>query len=388
MQLSMIAAVFRKEGTDLLRDRRTLISMIVIPVLVMPMLMVVITKVMSNVQKRAEQEAKSMAVAVRVNTPAIRNAIETVGYKLVQKSDLRAAIQNKEVSAAVEETPGQGAPAFNVYADESNQTSSFAAGQIREALTRLKDSEVRDSLRKSGLPESVLNPFVIKPVNIAPQSKMAGMVWGSILGYILLLMMFTGGIYPAIDMTAGEKERKTLEPFLATPIGRGEIVVGKIVTAIAVISVTAVLTLTSMIVSLKTFSSGDMAKVLSVVPLDARGIALIVLTILPLAVFAASIMIAIAMFARSYKEGQSYLTPLTLIVIFPAFIGGMPGLKMTAALYLIPIFNASQVIRTVLMGEVTAQPFLITLAANLVYAAIAAYIARSRFEDENVLFRT
>jgi sodium transport system permease protein len=388
MRLSMIAAVFRKEGTDLLRDRRTLISMVAIPVLVMPLLMIAITKLMANVQKHAEEEAKSMAVAIRVNTPAVREAIEKIGYRVVEKTDLRAAVQNKEVSAAVDESKIQGIPAIEVYADESNQTSSFAAGRIREGLTRLKDQQIRESLRKSGVPESVLNPFVVNPVNIAPQRKMAGMVWGSILGYMLLLMMFTGGIYPAIDMTAGEKERKTLEPFLASPIGRGEIVVGKIVTAIAVIVVTALLTLTSMMVSLKAFSSGDMAKVLSVVPLDAQGVALIVLTVLPLAVFAASIMIAIAMFARSYKEGQSYLTPLTLIVIFPAFLGGMPGLKMTAAMYLIPIFNASQVIRTVLMGEVAARPFFITLAANLVYASIAAYIARSRFENENVLFRT
>jgi sodium transport system permease protein len=388
MQLSMIAAVFRKEMTDLLRDRRTLISMVAIPVLVMPLLMIVMTRVMANLQKQAEQEAKSMAVAIRVSTPAAREAIEKIGYRVVEKPDLRVAVQNKEVSAGVEEARVQGLPAFNVYADESNQTSSFAAGRIRDALGRLKDAQIRESLRKSGVPESVLNPFVVAPVNIAPERKMAGMVWGSILGYILLLMMFTGGIYPAIDMTAGEKERKTLEPFLATPIGRGEIVVGKIITAISVIVVTALLTLTSMMVSLKAFSSGDMAKVFSVVPLDAQGVALIVLTVLPLAVFAASIMIAIAMFARSYKEGQSYLTPLTLIVIFPAFLGGMPGLKMTAALYLIPIFNASQVIRTVLMGDVTARPFFITLGANLVYASIAAYIARSRFENENVLFRT
>ncbi len=388
MQVSMIAAVFRKEGTDLIRDRRTLISMVAIPILVMPVLMIIITRVMANVQEQAEQEAKSMAVAIRVTTPAARQAVEATGYRVVEKPDLRAAVQNKEVSAAVEETGFRQTRIFNVYADESNQTSSFAAVRIREALGRFKEFQVRALLRQSGVPESVLNPFVVNGINIAPERKMAGMVWGSILGYVLLLMMFTGGLYPAIDMTAGEKERKTLEPFLATPAGRAEIVAGKIIAAIAVIFVTAVLTLASLMFSLKAFGSGDMAKTLSVVPLDAQGLGLILLTVLPLAIFAASIMIAIALFARSYKEGQSYLTPLTMIVILPAFLGGIPGLKMTLALYLIPIFNASQVIRSVLMGEVTAGPFLLTFAANLVYAAIAAHIARSRFENESVLFRT
>jgi sodium transport system permease protein len=389
MQLPMIAAVYRKEMMDLLRDRRTLMSMVVIPVLVMPLLMVLMTRVVSTIQKRSAEESKTMPIAAHVKTPAVLEAIRQVGYQIVAKSDLRAAVEKKEISAAVEETTGpKNNPELNVYQDESNPTSAFAGGKIRDALANLKDVQVRAALRKSGVPESVLSPFDVKPVNVAPVRKMAGMIWGSILGYLILLMMFSGGMYPVIDMTAGEKERKTLEPFLSTPIGRGEIVAGKTLAAITAIFTTAVLTLSSMVFSLKSFSSGDSAKMLSVVPLDAQAVILIILTVLPLAVFAASVMIAIAMFARSFKEGQSYLTPLILIVIFPALIGGMPGLKLTTALYLIPIFNASQVIRTILMGEVMMTPFLVTIFANLVYAGIAAYIARTRFENESVLFRT
>ncbi len=389
MRLPMIAAVYRKEMMDLLRDRRTLISMVAIPVLVMPLLMVVMTKVMSNVQERSEEESKTMAIAARVKTPAVLEAIRKAGYKMVDKSDLRAAVEQKEISVAVEETTGpKNILELNVIEDESNPASSFVAAKIRAALAALKEVRIRASLQRSGVPESVLSPFEVKQVNVAPARRMAGKIWGSILGYLILLMMFSGGMYPVIDMTAGEKERKTLEPFLSTPIGRGEIVAGKILAAITAIFTTAVLTLSSMVFSLKSFTTGQAAKELSVVPLDAGAVALIMLTVLPLAVFAASLMIAIAMFARSFKEGQSYLTPLILIVIFPAFLGGMPGLKLTTALYLIPIFNASQVIRTILMGEVTMLPFLVTLFANLVYAGIAAYIARTRFEDESVLFRT
>lgn len=389
MRLPMIAAVYRKEMMDLLRDRRTLISMVAIPVLVMPLLMVVMTKVMSNVQERSEEESKTMAIAARVKTPAVLEAIRKAGYKMVDKSDLRAAVEQKEISVAVEETTGpKNILELNVIEDESNPASSFVAAKIRAALAALKEERIRASLQRSGVPESVLSPFEVKQVNVAPARRMAGKIWGSILGYLILLMMFSGGMYPVIDMTAGEKERKTLEPFLSTPIGRGEIVAGKILAAITAIFTTAVLTLSSMVFSLKSFTTGQAAKELSVVPLDAGAVALIMLTVLPLAVFAASLMIAIAMFARSFKEGQSYLTPLILIVIFPAFLGGMPGLKLTTALYLIPIFNASQVIRTILMGEVTMLPFLVTLFANLVYAGIAAYIARTRFEDESVLFRT
>ncbi len=222
---------------------------------------------------------------------------------------------------------------------------------------------------------------------------MAGAMWGTMLGYILLLLMFTGGMYPAIDMTAGEKERKTLELYLSSPATRSEIVLGKILAAMTAIFLTAMLTLISIAFSIRNggLAGGknpQMEAMLKTIPLDGHALLLITATILPLAVLAASIMIAIAILARSFKEGQTYLTPLALIVIFPALIGGMPGLQFTNAMALIPIFNASQVIRSTLLGDLTATNFLITTGANLVYAGAAFWFASRRFEDETVLFRT
>jgi sodium transport system permease protein len=107
-----------------------------------------------------------------------------------------------------------------------------------------------------------------------------------------------------------------------------------------------------------------------------------------MAIFAASLMFTIALFARSFKEGQSYLTPLALLVVFPALLGGLPGLHLTPVLCLIPIFNASMMIRSVLLGDASMVNFGVTLAANLAYAAIAFVIATRQFEKESVLFRS
>ena len=158
------------------------------------------------------------------------------------------------------------------------------------------------------------------------------------------------------------------------------------------IFITAILTLGSMAYSLKGSSlsskSPEVQEMMRTIPLDAHSLTLIAITLLPLAMFAASLMFAIALFARSYKEGQSYLTPLLLVVIFPALMGGMSGLEMTPLLCLIPIFNASQMIRGILLGDVTIANFAITMAANLFYAAIAFVIATRTFEKESVLFRS
>ena len=106
------------------------------------------------------------------------------------------------------------------------------------------------------------------------------------------------------------------------------------------------------------------------------------------ALFAASVMFAIALMARSSKEAQTYLMPLVFVVIFPALLGGLPGLEVSPALYLIPIFNTSQIIHGILLGDVSMVNYGITLAANLTYAGIAFVLATRMFQDERVLFRS
>jgi sodium transport system permease protein len=388
MRFSMITTIYRKEMLDMLRDRRTMISMVVVPLVVFPLVISVMLRFSSRLEQNAETEARSMGIAARVTTPSVREALEKTGLAVKDKEDLRAAVEKKEVAASVEEKPG----VIEIYVDSSNPTSGAAGDKIRIALTELKDQRIRESLRTSGIPESVLTPFTVKRTNIAGERKMAGSVWGTMLGYIVLLLMFTGGMYPIIDMTAGEKERKTLEAFLASPAARREIVMGKTLAAMTAIFLTAMLTLGSMVYSLRnnriSTKSEEMRNMMRTIPLDANTLAMIIAVLIPVAVFAASVMFAIALFARSFKEGQSYLTPLMLLVIFPALLGGLPGLQLTPAMCLIPIFNASLVIRSILLGEVSTVNFAVTVGSNLLWAAVAFVIATRQFEKESVLFRT
>jgi sodium transport system permease protein len=388
MRFPMIQAIYQKEMLDMFRDRRTMISMLVVPIVVLPLVFALMVRFTSRVEENAETEARTLGIAARVTTPSVREALEKAGYPIREKESLRTAVEKKEVSAAVEERQG----VIEIYVDSSNPTSSAAGDKIRIALSDLKDQTIRESLRTSGIPESVLTPFIVKRTNIAGERKMAGAIWGTMLGYILLLLMFTGGMYPVIDMTAGEKERKTLEAFLASPAARREIVVGKTLAAMTAIFLTALLTLGSMVYSLKnnriSSKSEAMKQMMGTIPLDPGTIAMILATLIPVAIFAASLMFAIALFARSFKEGQSYLTPLALLVIFPALLGGLPGLQLTPLLCLVPIFNASMVIRGIMLGELSNVNFAVALAANVLYAAIAMTIATRQFDKESVLFRS
>jgi sodium transport system permease protein len=221
---------------------------------------------------------------------------------------------------------------------------------------------------------------------------MSGMIIGNLIGYLFVTFIFMGAMYPAIDMTAGEKERRTMEMLLSSPAGRGEIVSGKILVAITMSLITSALTIISFGVSfyfgLKGIRSNRQPQPIMEIPLDAKTFALIFAAIIPLAVLSGTLMIAIATLAKSFKEAQSYLSPLLLIAIMPAMVSLIPGVKLNAWMAFIPVVNFSQLTKELMLGDWTWTGFTLTLLSNLIYAAIAFTGAVMVFKNERVLFRT
>src|SRR5262249_11367150 len=192
--------------------------------------------------------------------------------------------------------------------------------------------------------------------------------------------------------TAGEKERRTIEMLLSSPAGSGEIVSGKILVAITMSLITSALTIISFGVSfyfgVRGFRSIRQPQLIMEIPLDTKTFALIFISIIPLAILSATLMIAISTFAKSFKEAQSYLTPLLLVAIMPATVSLLPGFKLNAGMAFIPIVNFSQLIKELMLGDWSWTGFTLTLLSNLIYAAIAFTAAVKVFKNERILFRT
>ncbi len=390
MHLSSVLPIYRKEMLDMARDRRTLVSMIVVPLVSIPLLFLVMSKFMSSAGRQAEQAPATIAVAEPDRLPGLLNALAGAGFKLVAKRDLKAAVANKEIAAGVEPValPG-GAIEVRIYADLTRQPSQVAATKLRTALDGFRETSVRLELIRLGVPESVLIPFTVKRVNTAPAAKMGAAFWGGVLGYSVVIFMFSGAMYPAIDMTAGEKERRTLEALLSAPAGRDGIILGKLLAATTSVAVTAVLAITSLVFSFRVLHINDaqFREAAGQLPLNAHNVALMGLALLPLCALSASLMIAIALFAKGFKEAQSYLTPLIMAAMFPIIVSFVP-LQLTPATALIPLLNVSQLIKEIFLGEVGTTVFAIAMTANAVYAALAFFAAVRIFNDEWVLFRT
>jgi len=393
MNLKIVRTIYAKEMLDMFRDRRSLISMIVVPVIAMPGIFTVVHYFTENLGKKAIQESRLIGVSANVAPQSVRDALQSAGFTIAPQTDARAAVEKKSVAAAIDKEQGtDGGAQIVIFVDKTREASSIAGEKIAAVLDRLKLDQVRGSLRGLGVSEGVLDPFTVTSINVAPEQKMAGFILGSVLGYAVLLLMFTGGMYPAIDMTAGEKERHTLEPLLASPASREEIILGKIFAVTTASFLTAMLTIASLLVSIQRMGMGrggaDLEKLVSRASPDAGTVALVLLTLVPTALFAASVMIAIALFARGFKEAQSLLTPVVMVVVVPAVVGMLPGLELNVGLALIPVFNVSQLIKEIVLGEYSKLSFLTAFASNVFYALVAFWISVRIFKTESVLFRS
>lgn len=377
---------------DMVRDHRTLLSMVVVPVAALPLLMMFIGRLIAVIEQKAGAKAETIAVSGAERVPGLLNALAGAGLKFVPKEDLEAAMERKEIAAGVEAVePPDGRKEVRIYADLTRRDSEMAAQRIRAALDQFKETNAKIRLREMGIPDDVLSPFTVRRINVA-QKKMAGFVWGSALGYLVVLLMFSGGMYAAIDLTAGEKERRTLEVLLSAPAGRGQIILAKILATTTAVFLTAFLSLASLALSFRFVWRGAPSRMLAELsegmPLDFGTLGLVLLALLPTAVMTASVMVAVSLFAKSYKEAQSYLTPVMMAAVFPVIAGMLPGMQLTPALAVIPLFNVCQLMKEIFLGDYNRLSLVITIASNIVYAAAAFGFAVRVFKSEGVLFRT
>ncbi|HEU0183873.1 MAG TPA: ABC transporter permease [Blastocatellia bacterium] len=392
MQLQSIKLIYLKEMLDLLRDRRTIISMLVFPMVVLPLIFLGLNRFFFRSINRAQDKQFNIALKQETGLEGITRSLEQAGFKIRPSDDPRRAVENKETELGMDVSGESNSPAIRIFADQSQLEVKVAGGRIETALNRLKEAKIKNDLERAGMPERILTPFTVENVNTAPPQKMSGMFVATIIGYMFVTFIFMGAMYPAIDMTAGEKERRTMEMLLSSPASRSEIVLGKISVAITASFLTSVLTIISLGISfffgMKGVRSGQRPQLIMELPLDSKTFLLIFVSIIPMAVLSATLMIAVATTAKSYKEAQSYVTPLLMIAILPALVSILPGVKLNAGMALIPIVNFSQLIKELILGDWSWTGFMLTLLSNLIYAAIAFTAAVRVFKNERILFRT
>jgi sodium transport system permease protein len=400
MSLRNVAIVYRKELTEALRDRRTLISSILVPLLLFPMLTLALGYAFVEILGEASRQPSRIMVVGGEDSPEVLQALKQASNLRVEPSttDYIDRISNKKIRAAISIPPGfqaevarGGHPGIHVYMFSGDLKSMLAATRVEKFFDEYRDDMIRGRLTAQRLPESLLKPFDVKQENVVSPEKVAGETYGGLIPYLVILMCMTGAMYPAMDLTAGEKERGTMETILSSPVSRTHLVLAKFLLVLTASLATATLSALSMGTSFSVLSR--------LIPAGARGseglpmvtmhpdtaLAVFVMS-LPIAVLFSATLITISLFAKTFKEAQSYLTPMTFIVLVPAIAAVLPGIELTPKLAVVPILNVSLLCKELVAGTYHWTYIVLIFLSTCLYAGVALFLAVKMFQRESVLF--
>jgi len=401
--LRNILTIYRKELKEVLRDRKTLIFMLVLPTLVVPILINAMIGFVAKAEKKARTETIPYAIVGEAHLPdlarefGLENGFERVD--LAPDDDLRSGIESGRIKLGVripddahDRLDNGRQVKVGLYFNNASVASKVKqrASGVIESYSEKRRAERLSQLGLADLQaqENVLSPVLIEEVGTADMREIVGERVGGLLPYFFIIFCFIGALYPAIDLGAGEKERGTLETLLLTPVPRQQLVLGKFAVIFTTGLVSTLLCLGSMTVWL--FTKGQqVTDVLGSVIKSIQGTDLILIgsMLIPTAAMFASLLLVISIYAKSFKEAQSYATPLNFLAIIPAIFAMLPGVELTWNSAMIPITNVALAIKELIKGTMDYQMLYAIVGSSTVIAIALLVFCTKWFEREAVLFR-
>jgi len=260
---------------------------------------------------------------------------------------------------------------------------------VKNSLGAYHKRVVERRLSDANLESSIIKPFETAPHDLATGQEKAGDLFGRLLPYLIILMTMQGAMFPAISMAAGEKEQKTLETLLSCPASRAELITGKFGVIVLTGVISSVLALVGLYYGFSFGELGNRLRTVMSLNIGVMDVVMAVLLVVPLAFVFAGLLLTISVFARSYREAQSYMGPLMMVVIVPAFASFLPGVELNYTLALVPVVNVSLVLKEILAGkgmEILGY-YGLTFISTLFFAALAIFLCARMFKKESAIFK-
>lgn len=395
----MIFTIFKKELKDTLRDRRTLMMMLVIPILVFPIIMNIFVGVSASFnEEAATKEVKIGFIGKPDNyvykqlelLPKEMGKKKIVFYSdsIRLKKDLK--LDSIQIGIFLDKQFNENLLEYKpanliVY---YNATDVGMKDRAEKYLNTIEDIARQERILDLKLDESKLTPIISNYSNVASGVEMIGKLAGGVLPYIFIAFGFLGCMYPAIDLFTGEKERGTIETLLTTPVARWQILFGKmgvVVLSGLLASTAALLGLSLSIEVLDVVENAELLEIIHGI-LSVKFILLLYALLIPLTIFFAGVMIPIAVYAKSFKEAQSIITPLNIVMVLPAMVGFFPGIELNLTTACIPVVNIVLATKELIAGTLDMGLLTISFTVMIALAALAVLLSYRQFDKEtNIL---
>jgi sodium transport system permease protein len=407
--MKFIWIIFKKELKDITRDRRTLITMIIVPMLLFPILTTIATQVISSQRKKAQTKTLVVGLMTQNNLTGLREILQNRNdIKMIEniaEAQIDTLIQSDSLDAVIRFSEQFTSQVENLEAGEihlhfkSSKDLNVTRNRLGEIIDEYEETLLDERFRKLGIDRTVTEAIKTHRHDVASKQEKFGKAIGGFIPYVFILFCFTGCMYPAIDLGAGEKERGTLETLLTSPVSRLHIIIGKIgviglsglVSAnVAFLGLALAVVVHPEIASRmlshwpETIDIAKMSVVVLALFIPMIGICLL---LLPLVIFFASLLMAISIFARSFKEAQSQMSPLTIVILLPVFIGILPGIELNAMTALIPVLNLSLATKDIVSGTISPWLLAEVYASLILISVLSVAFCVRWFNREDVIFR-
>ncbi len=439
MNWETIRILFGHELRMLMRDRRTVIFAIVIPLAVMP-LMLFGTKAMSERRERQLEQTtyqyavvgkeaayaralilKGRELASHAERTSTEKEDRVARFKLLEETvpDARAALETGSIQFYVEALSGTeadalpktdkpsndrgrigrasssrgelaaekkrlpGVPLIRIYFKGDKDDSMAGRSRMGDLLTRVQRAEQSLLLVKHGFPLDPKLVFSVESRNEASAGQVTGSWVGRILTLFLLMFMLSGGSVVAMDIIAGEKERGSLETLLTTAATRAEIVAAKQ----AVILIVALVITLIQVANILVYVTFRLIRLPKDFVIDAPPSVILTLLLLfiPVAALVASVLLMLSAYAKSYKEAQLYFFPVYLVSLVPAAASFLPGITLRSAIVLVPLANVSVAVREIMVGKFDWPMIIITFAVMALAAGWTMRLSAAMLSKESLV---
>ncbi len=380
MRISILKTLIKKEIIDVIRDKKTVFAMIVMPILLYPILMIGMSFFMQMTIEESKEKTIDILVQGNVTEGFLDFASEELEKaRFVEESEepfYTLSFENDQVI---------------IQYDSSKDAMEVSLSELKGVFQAFEIQQLEQAVDSAGMKVNTIGEDDIILDDQATDTMLMAKLMGQVLPLLLIVGVILGVIYPAIDIVTGEKERHTLETLRSLPITALEIVVSKFATIVICGLVSAMLNLISIICSVGYF----IASLSAVGEFGFEGISLsemvvpLLIALLCLVIFAffasAATMIVVS-FASTFKEAQNYITPLMLGLMMPAYITMMPTITLNSITSLIPVVNISLLIREAFAFKLDWSLVALVIISNIAYSLFAMLLLGNIFNRETVLF--
>lgn len=391
--MKTILTVYLKEVVDNFRDRRTLMSALLMGPIFGPVLFAVVINLSISRALDTANEVLDVAVLGAEYAPNLVDYLESEGLKATpgpaDRDAALAAVRLGEEAVVViipadigDDLKASVPVRIEVVSDQANTSAEQEARRVVRALAGYNQELAALRLSLRGIDATSLQPFTIDPVDVSTPSGRSAVLLG-MLSYFFLAALLTGGMNLAIDSTAGERERGSLEPLLCLPVLRDHLIVGKILAACTFMAISLALSLITFYVTLKFLPLEDLGMTPNF------GLPVVVsafLLLLPFTLLGASLMTLIASFTRSYKEAQTWLTAVILAPTLPIIVVSILQVRPSTALMFVPSLSQHLLLVDLIRNEpINWLYVVVSVAGTLALGVLVTLLGIRLYRREGLL---